>query len=73
MLLAVLGWDARACCLMALTVANITLRREHIPVKDQVWSMGVVIVTAEDSSTRRKAVRTDHKHLSSNHAGCDVD
>jgi hypothetical protein len=63
---------------MALTVANITLRQEHITVKDRVWSIGVVIVTAENSSTRRKAVRTDHKHLGSNHAnhciaGCDVD
>jgi hypothetical protein len=62
---------------MALTVANVALRQGHIPVKDWVWSMGFVIVTAEDSSTRRKAVRTDLKHFSSNHAnhgaaGCDV-
>ena len=73
-----LGWDARACCLMALTVANITLRQGHIPAKDWVWNMGFEIVTAEDISTRRKSVRTDLKHLSSNHAshgiaGCDVD
>jgi hypothetical protein len=63
---------------MALTVANITLRKGHIPMKDWVWSMGVVVVTAEDNSTWRKAVRTDLKHLSSNHAshsiaGCDVE
>jgi len=63
---------------MALTVADITLRQGLIPVKEWVWSMGVMIVTAEDSNTRRKALRTDLKHLSSNHAshgiaGCDVE
>jgi len=67
----------RACCLMVLTVANITFRQGHIHVKDWVWNTGVVIVTAEDSNTRRKAVLTDLKHLHSNHAshgtaGCDV-
>ena len=47
-------------------------------VRDCVWNMGVVIVTAEDSNTRRKAVLTDLKHLRSKHAShstavCDVE
>jgi hypothetical protein len=65
---------------MALTVANIKLRQGHasIPVKEWVWGMVDVLVTAENSSTRRKAVRTDLKHLRSSHAShgtafCDVE
>jgi hypothetical protein len=63
-----MGWGAHACLLMALTVANITLRQGHIPVKEWVWGMVDVLVTAENSSTRRKAVHTDLKHLRSSHA-----
>ena len=68
----------RACCLMVLTVCNIAFRQGHIPMKDWVWNTGVVIVTAEDSNTRRKAVLTDPKHLRSKQAsrgtaGCVVE